>query len=204
MSNNKNKKLVRFDVLVHPFFDALYLGVHDVNQPDLKFMAGLWGKRIKAIAKNPKRLLILIPASTHGNVGKSTSREMREFEERFIKFAERKLGNRLIIYNSTHLNREKFVEKLNNAGYSTKNLKKAEGSIYGEAHGECVLDFKRDLKIFLNKEIRRDHWLSLRSRGPNGKKALGTYDISKTKTKKRGRKKHLKKQSRPFRKTRRK
>jgi len=155
-------KLGRFDVLVHAFHREYY---HDRHTDEIKFKGGRWGNRVRRIAKDPRRILIVIPDVEHEH---KKSPEMKYFQKRFYDFIRRELGVRAVFYyprdgdpyNPT-FTEPQFISELEKAGYTIEDLKVAKkGRIYGDDWSVCVKAAQRNLKRLTGRIFPRDPWLS--------------------------------------------
>lgn len=188
--NPRNRKrLVKYDVLVHPFWKVMTL--RDTRLSDIKFMAGVWGKQVKVIAENPNRILIVFKTMP-------VTKEMGCYLERFYDFIRSELGQRAIFCNT--MRSEELINQLNKAGYTLKHLKRAEGIVYGELYDSCVRDIKELLEELTGKQIAREPWLSIESRYSRefARKKVGLGEYWRHRKKNPRTAQSLRKQSKPF------
>ncbi|MFH1234215.1 MAG: hypothetical protein V1493_01220 [Candidatus Diapherotrites archaeon] len=166
------KKLERFDVLVHPFYDARR---QEKAEGDVKYMAGAWGKRVKEISEDPGRILIVYDTFAILSPSRFSPR-MKYHIQRFNSYLERILGDRVIFCDKT-TDTVELSEKLEKRGLSLDDLKKAEGRIFGEAPTICVTIARRTLQEALGKDLVFEPRLSVEGVSDRGEIGFGSYNI---------------------------
>ncbi len=132
------EKIIDFDVLVHPFFDAPWRKKKRA-EADIRFMDAMWRDRILRLKAAGRKLLIIRDMSVRVN------RLASKTEERLMKFAEKTLGPKHVhVYANWTPERERLVkdfeEKL---GIPPKDLPSLRMHVYGEKSGRCTVELSQ-------------------------------------------------------------
>lgn len=164
MPQKSKHKISELVLLIHPLFSLIDFSSRvssKIEKSNARFLLGIWGRQLKNAALNPKALIVIVLPSAY-----PANKIRRPWSygrlTRFLSFAKKQFGERLIIVNGS-IDIKKLRKEINAHGF-VFDKKALKGKSFGEYFGACVADQSQRMQMVLPKganQIERKQALSV-------------------------------------------